>query len=341
MYKFWGLLVLFLISFANCTERYKDSLFEIEKKTNLVYVQDIPFFAEKHAVTLLASGLKMESDDVPILHFYQNANNTTNVNLQLDLFLPQKDSAKNRPLVIMLHGGAFVSGSRDDRSQSIIGFCDSLAVRGYVVASIDYRIGLVLKNNGNQLLVDSLDFKRAIQWGVQDLQNAVHYFKIHADTYGVDPEKFFVIGNSSGAILALHFGIENEDSVRGIVSLWGATIDSLRIKNIITPMLLVHGTKDNIIPFTKGRMLDIDSVRNENRFMPGYASAASIFNLKFLSPIFFGSFIIDSVLATKHVAHETFFIEGLGHEIYNREPYKTNILNRIVEFFYKLVMPRF
>ena len=64
----------------------------------------------------------------------------------------------------------------------------SLHLKLKIVASIDYRIGLVLKDVGNQLIIDSLDFKRAIQWGLQDLQGAVRHFKSHGEKYGIDPD---------------------------------------------------------------------------------------------------------------------------------------------------------
>lgn len=324
------------ISFGICAERYKDSSFEIEKTSNLIYASDVPFLTKKHFITSLAIGLGQPSDEVPSLYFYQNANEITYENLYFDLYQPKNDTTNDRPLVIVVHGGAFVSGSKNDLNQPIIGYCDSLAVRGYVVASIDYRIGLVLKDFGNQLHIDSLDFKRAIQWGVQDLQAAIRYFKFHAEKYKINPNKIFIIGNSSGAILALHFAIENDEYVKGIVSLWGATI-SEQMKNIICPILLVHGTNDGIIPFTKGKLLNLDSIRSQNRFMPEYASAASAFNINFSSPTFYGSFVIDSILSKNRVVHDTYFVDGLGHNFYDKEPYKTNVLKRIIEFLYKLV----
>ena len=134
------------ISFGICAERYKDSSFEIEKTSNLIYASDVPFLKKKHFVTSLAIGLRQPSDEVPCLYFYQNANEITYENLHFDLYQPKSDTTNNRPLVIVVHGGAFVSGSKDDQTQPIVGYCDSLAARGYVVASIDYRIGFILKD---------------------------------------------------------------------------------------------------------------------------------------------------------------------------------------------------
>ena len=325
------------ISFGICAERYKDSSFEIEKTSNLIYASDVPFLTKKHFITSLAIGLGQPSDEVPSLYFYQNANEITYENLYFDLYQPKNDTTNDRPLVIVVHGGAFVSGSKNDLNQPIIGYCDSLAARGYVVASIDYRVGLVLKDKKNQLFIDSLDFIRAVQWGVQDLQGAIRFFKAHAEKYNINSKEIFIIGNSSGAILALHSAIENVEQVKGIVSLWGATIDDAHIRNIATPILLVHGTKDEVIPFAKGQMLNLDSIRMRNRLKSGYASAASAFNINFSSPFFYGSFVIDSILRKNRMAHDTYFFDGLGHDFYDREPYKTDVLQRVVEFLYKYI----
>lgn len=228
MTKFWTIIFvcLFLVSSAISAERYKDPSFEIEKTPNLIYASNVPFLTQKHFVTSLVTGLRLPSDEVPSLYFYQNANEITYKNLLFDLYQPKKDTTNDRPLVIIVHGGAFVSGSKDDRNQSIVGYCDSLAVRGYVVASIDYRVGLTLKNIKNELFVDSLDFKRAVQWGVQDLQVAIRFFRNHAGEYDIDREKIFVIGNSSGAILAMQSVCEkNGISPNAVVSMWGAVLD--------------------------------------------------------------------------------------------------------------------
>lgn len=339
MSKFWIIFcnLLFLILSPVYAGRYKERTFEVEKTANIIYASNVPHLSKKHFVTSLATGFRLSSDDVPSLYFYQNANEIIYENLYFDLYQPKNDTTNNRPLIIVVHGGAFVSGSKSDNNQSIIDFCDSLAVRGFVVASIGYRVGLVLKDLGNQLFIDSLDFKRAIQWGVQDLQGAIRYFKAHAEKYKINPRRIFVVGNSSGAILALHSAIENEERVEGIISLWGASIDSVHIKNITVPILFIHGTNDKIIPFTKGKMLNLDSIKNQNRFMPGYAAVASAFNLAFSSPTFFGSFVIDSILSKNRVVHDTYFVDGLGHNFYDKEPYKTNVLKRIIEFLYKLV----
>lgn len=332
MKKVMFFIILLFISLTFCTERYKDPVFKTEKILNLVYAEKIPHLKQKHFVTALTNGLKLSSDIIPKLNFYQSRNTTKDIDLRFNLYQPKIDSIHKRPLIIVVHGGAFISGSKDDKNQPIIDYCDSLSSRGYVVASIDYRIGLILNSVENQLVIDSLDLKRAIQWGVQDLERAVLYFKNNAEQYKIDADKIFVMGNSSGAVLALHFAMEKEINVKGVVSLWGGVLNKNHIKNIMTPVLFIHGESDEIIPFKEGRIMDLNFIKEENRFIPAFTSIISAFDLKFFSPIFYGGGYMASVLKESNKRHKTYFLENTGHEFYYIEPHKKNVLIQIIEF---------
>ena len=61
-------------------------------------------------------------------------------NLLLHLFEPpNSDKRLKRPAMVMIHGGGFKSGNRNDK-KGIIDWCHQLAMRGYVTVSIDYRL---------------------------------------------------------------------------------------------------------------------------------------------------------------------------------------------------------
>ena len=60
--------------------------------------------------------------------------------LLLDIYFPSLDTLKKRPLVVFLHGGGFKNG---DKAQGYpLLFCQGLVKRGYVVSSINYRLGV-------------------------------------------------------------------------------------------------------------------------------------------------------------------------------------------------------
>src|SRR5690606_24274653 len=58
--------------------------------------------------------------------------------LKLDLYEPENDSLNKRGLFVIVHGGGFNSGIRN--SKSLINLAENVAKKGYVVASIDYRL---------------------------------------------------------------------------------------------------------------------------------------------------------------------------------------------------------
>ncbi len=52
---------------------------------------------------------------------------------------PAADTASNRPLVVFIHGGGFKDGDKVSNFGTLV--CGGLARRGYVAASINYRLG--------------------------------------------------------------------------------------------------------------------------------------------------------------------------------------------------------
>jgi acetyl esterase/lipase len=109
--------------------------------------------------------------------------------LQLDLYLhADRAKAKARPLVIWVHGGGW---SRGDARQSGAftdwpGVLAMLAARGYVVASVDYRLSGEAK----------------FPAPVQDVKAAIRFLRSQAGTYGIDPSRVYLWGGSAGGHLA-------------------------------------------------------------------------------------------------------------------------------------------
>ena len=118
--------------------------------------------------------------------------------LLLDFYEPLGDNLEERPLVIIAHGGAFVSG---DRSQTVE-FCVDFAKRGYVCANIEYRLL-------DMLVQDSIGLTEAIFMAINDMRAAVRYFREDASNskeYGISTDHIFAAGLSAGAIIASHVG---------------------------------------------------------------------------------------------------------------------------------------
>lgn len=58
----------------------------------------------------------------------------------LDLYQPANAPQGLRPVILAIHGGAFYRESRANKG--IVGLAKAFAARGYVVASIEYRMAL-------------------------------------------------------------------------------------------------------------------------------------------------------------------------------------------------------
>ncbi len=113
--------------------------------------------------------------------------------LYLDIYQPANDTQKHRPLIVFQHGGSFMNGSRN---QTIIpAYATYFAKCGYVVASIDYRLGFDPLSTGSS--------ERAVYRAIQDLRASVRFLCLQADQYGIDTNSVILDGNSAGCISGL------------------------------------------------------------------------------------------------------------------------------------------
>jgi acetyl esterase/lipase len=106
--------------------------------------------------------------------------------LELDIRHPpdEGDNARpqRRPAVVTVHGGGGFYGSRSEDTL----WSEWLAAQGYVVFSIDYRLGPGFAPDA------TADVKCAVGW-----------VEANADRYGVDSDRIALMGGSAGGLLAL------------------------------------------------------------------------------------------------------------------------------------------
>jgi acetyl esterase/lipase len=146
------------------------------------------------------------------------------VELTMDIFVPRCEvpAANPRsPLLIWIHGGAFLAGNKEDAS--IQAFCEDFAKRGYVTASINYRKGFIADealwqcnypNYNCVFATDSAEWARAYYRAVQDGKGALRFLINRNDTYHIDVQNVFVAGESAGAFTALGVGLMDHASER-------------------------------------------------------------------------------------------------------------------------------
>lgn len=209
------------------------------------------------------------------LTYGQNSNwANSNTTLKLDFYEPANDTLAARPLIIWVHGGSFIGGSKID--PDVKALSERFALKGYACASIEYRLGF--------FPVDSSNAIKAVLRAVQDLKAAIRYFYKDAQTtnqFKIDTNHIFIGGSSAGAITALHVAYLNDacefsaymsesalanlgglegnsgnpgysTKVQAVINCCGALAKYNWLEAGDVPLCSVHGTNDGIVNYNRG-----------------------------------------------------------------------------------------
>jgi acetyl esterase/lipase len=111
--------------------------------------------------------------------------------LTLDLYLPPitlSRPARGFPLILYIHGGAFLMGNirRNGPFVDFPAVLASLSARGYVVASVEYR----------------LSGEAVFPAAIQDIKASIRWLRSQASDYDIDPARVMTWGTSAGGNLA-------------------------------------------------------------------------------------------------------------------------------------------
>lgn len=223
--------------------------------------------ADTFAQKRYADNLFLDVDSIVNIPYGKAVNiKNENETLLLDVFLPPKaDKVRYRPLIIFIHGGGFVGKTKSTDLSTLI--CTNFARKGYVVATIDYRLGVEQPKLHKQFL-------EAMYRAQQDAKAAIRYFRKHSVDYGIDKSQIFVCGASAGAMTALAVAYMNVDevpaeidttiwgslegnsgnegyasNVQGVINCWGALPKYQWIKKGDVPLLNISGTNDKTVAY--------------------------------------------------------------------------------------------
>lgn len=207
---------------------------------------------------------------------------------KLDLYLPEKAADKPLPLVVHIHGGGWIGGSKYPCAVA------PMVLRGYAVASVEYRFSQ----------------KAIFPAQIQDCQAAIRWLRAHAKEYHLDTEHVGVVGGSAGGHLSSLVGTsggknafpkiggneEQSDRVQAVCDIFGPSdfstvvqqaADDKNVKNIFQfntpadpyssligtklddkakadavspvhyvskdnpPFVILHGTHDTLVPYAQ------------------------------------------------------------------------------------------
>lgn len=205
-----------------------------------------------------------------IVYGSNTSSNGSVTSLTLDVYEPDGDTMTKRPLIIWVHGGSFVGGSKSD--PDVTALCQRFAKRGYVCASIEYRLGFSV------FPPTKAAAEQAVYMAVQDMKAAVRFFRkdeATVDSFQIDSQMIFGGGSSAGAFTALHLayldepseipvdidttmlgGMEGESgnpgfpsNINAVINLCGALGDKTFIQDGDIPFCSMHGNLDGTVPY--------------------------------------------------------------------------------------------
>ncbi len=118
-----------------------------------------------------------------------------NKQLEADVYIPIEKSIKTYPAVLLIHGGGWLTGSKENQRV----MAQHLALNGYVAITASYQLGL------------DAPYPAA----VNDLKDAIRWMRKNAEKYHINPDKIAALGASAGGQLVTLIGVTPNSSIYG------------------------------------------------------------------------------------------------------------------------------
>ena len=244
--------------------------------------------------------------------------------LKMDLYYPNTDIdlLNKRPFILLIHGGGFTGGTR----KSMTYHAKELSKRGFVVATITYRLGY------NREIFGSI--QKAVYRAQQDTYTALKYIASQKEKLKIDTSWFFIGGSSAGAVTSLSASYASQAewnqiapkfesdmgslepsginlneifTIRGIYNFMGAIPPIVFNSGNLIPTISFHGDLDTTVPIGKNTMTG------------------------------FGSRAIHEMLNEAGVCNDLTVVPNGGHGIYRSKKDVDFRINRVACFFKSLI----
>ncbi|MBC8355903.1 MAG: alpha/beta hydrolase [Planctomycetes bacterium] len=209
---------------------------------------------------------------------------------KLDLYMPQRKESESanarRPAIVIIHGGGWHGGDKAAGREQNVG--KTLAAAGYVCASINYE--LCPKSDSIAERLNNIWPRN-----LHDCKTAVRYLRAHANEYEINPSRIGAIGGSAGGHLVAMLAVtDREDGldpdgpysefscrIQAAVPMYGVhdVVAQAKVKHQLEgmsvpdrqlcraaspityitsddpPALILHGTKDALVPTEQSQIL--------------------------------------------------------------------------------------
>lgn len=172
------------------------------------------------AICMIGCSLLSYSQSNPNIQFFPEGtilkanipyNNDTHQKHLLDLYMPKNATGKI-PLVVLIHGGAWLSNDKYADMGYMTKTMAEIVNSGMAIASIDYRFSTEAIFPAN----------------LQDCNQAISFLYDNAAKYGVDPNRFAVMGFSAGGHLANMVGLTKNNHVANFFMKGSSTAFSIK-----------------------------------------------------------------------------------------------------------------
>jgi acetyl esterase/lipase len=189
----------------------------------------------------------------------------------IDVYAPKEPGSDRLPAVLLIHGGGWVGGSKEQMAGYVVPWLK----RGFVVANVEYRLAGVATAPA----------------AVEDVIAAARWFRDNARRWNVNKDEIVVTGYSAGGHLALMVGLASKSArvgksakVAAVVNFYGITdVEDLlegpnrrdyaaqwvpdaadraelarrvsplmHIRKDVPPVLTIHGSADEVVPYDHG-----------------------------------------------------------------------------------------
>ncbi|PWN86742.1 alpha/beta-hydrolase [Acaromyces ingoldii] len=137
--------------------------------------------------------------------------------LYLNIYAPKK-SKKSLPVLFWIHGGAFLNGAGSgEQFNATKLLTQSLKLREPIIfVSINYRLGAFGFLGGSTIANAAKEGKAALNAGYYDQREALHWVQRNIASFGGDPKKVTIFGESAGANSVGQQMLAKEGDVQGL-----------------------------------------------------------------------------------------------------------------------------